>query len=59
MNISVEEVESAEMLSEKLRMRTETKKIQKNTKLHEELIEEVIQKKLREDDLLSETESLK
>jgi len=29
MNISVEEVESAEMLSEKLRMRTETKKSRK------------------------------
>ena len=61
MNIFVAEVESVERLSKDLKLETEAKKNleKENKKLYEELIEEVKQKKLREHDLLSETESLK
>ena len=61
MNIFVAEVESVERLSKDLKLETEAKtNLEKESKkLYEELIEEVKQKKLREDDLLSETESLK
>ena len=48
-------------LSKDLKLETEAKKNleKENKKLYEELIEEVKQNKLREGDLLSETESLK
>ena len=61
MNIFVEEVESVEVLNERLEKEEKTKKNleHENKILYEELIEEVQQKKLREDELLSETESLK
>ena len=61
MNIFVEEVESVDMLIGQLQMEKKNKENleRENKKLYEELTEEVKQEKLRADELLSETESLK
>ena len=61
MNIFVEEVESVDMLIRQLEKEKKTKEnLQtENKKLCDELSEEVKQEKLRADELLSETESLK
>lgn len=63
MNIFVEEVESVDMLIGQLEMEKKKKNKEnlerENKKLYEELTEEVKQEKLRADELLSETESLK
>lgn len=61
MNIFLEEVQSVEMLHAELEKETTMKKNleKENQTIYEELIEEIKQKKIREDQMLTETESLK
>lgn len=61
MNIFLEEVLSVDMLHAELERETKIiKNLEKeNQKIYEELIEEIKQKKIREDQMLTETVSLK
>ena len=61
MNIFLEEVLSVDMLHAELERETKMiKNLEKeNQKIYEELIEEIKQKKIREDQMLTETVSLK
>lgn len=61
MNIFLEEVQSVEMLHTELQKETKIRKnlVKENQKIYEELLEEIKQKKIREDQMLTETESLK
>ena len=61
MNIFLEEVLSVDMLHAELERETKIiKNLEKeNQKIYEELIEEIKQKKIREDQMLTETGSLK
>lgn len=54
-------LQSVEMLHTELQKETKIKKnlVKENQKIYEELLEEIKQKKIREDQILTETESLK